>query len=409
MSSAIEGRGHGVTLRGTLRAAILLLAAFLLATATALSVVTTLLHRTTEGAVEAVESVRIAEALEVELMTHRRALNLAVVSRLPPSVRPGGPSSARLERLLVEADRYAATDREHALVARADATVTAYLEAARKAEPSAGEAPVKLEAEFDAAFVALDALVWFNVDDAHALNARAARWDWLSDVMSVVVGALALGGVVALLAGLRSQMVRAIGDLHAAVCGFMGGDAGARAPERGAREVRDLARSFNQMAATLVRQEHDRLRFLSGLAQDLRDPLTVIKLLTQPVLPADAACGPAIERQIQRMERILRDVVDGALIASGRVDLKLAPRDLREPVLSAVDAYRTQAPDHRFDVDVPERPVMVCCDAARIEHTLNNLLSNAAKYSQSGSRVSVRPCARRTGARSSTSPTRGSG
>ena len=115
------------------------------------------------------------------------------------------------------------------LVDRAEAAVTAYLDAARESQSASKEALRKLEPRFDAAFVALDALAWFNVDEARALTARAERWDRLADTTSVVVGALALASVVTLLVGLRSRMIRALEDLHAAVSRFMAGDATARA------------------------------------------------------------------------------------------------------------------------------------------------------------------------------------
>jgi signal transduction histidine kinase len=63
--------------------------------------------------------------------------------------------------------------------------------------------------------------------------------------------------------------------------------------------------------------------------------------------------------------------------------------DVRGLARGAVDLFRSAATTHRLVLDVTDEPAMVSCDSLRIEQVLNNLISNAIKYSPSGSDVNV--------------------
>lgn len=373
------------SLRGVLHGAIALLVGLAAMMAIALSTVTTLLDRTTAGAGAAVESIRLTQALQSEITTLHRAAVLSLLGAEPSASVLAGSRDARIHRLVEETRRFASSDGERDLVERADEAITAYLATVRAPPP--GDARAALAQRFDATMTALDAVAWHNVDDARALVVRSEQWSRLADFIGLAAGALTVILAGALLLLFRRSVFAALASLHGAVCRFVDGDRDARALERGAREVRDLARSFNAMADRISREEHDRLSFLTGLAQDLRDPLTVIKLLGRSSADANAASG--VDRQVRRMERILRDIVDGALIASGKLDLRLEHCDATRLARDVVDAYRAEVPDHPITFITSEPEIDACVDAKRVEHVLVNLLSNAAKFSPAGSPIAV--------------------
>lgn len=387
---AAAGSGVVITLRGILRLSIGFLAILLLVASVALAFVTARLHDAASEAATAIESMRVAETLQLELTTLHRSVALATVSGQPAESAATRALETRLERLLVEARRYAPTEPERALVDRVEHAIEEYFDELRQGSARGAERVLSLGRKYDRAFDALASLVRFNVDLGRALGVRAADWNRLADALSLAVVIFSVMGIVALTFALQREVYRPLHALHAVVQRFTGGVTDVRAEERGVKEVREIGRSFNEMTDKLNRQEHDRISFLSGLAQDLRDPLTVIRILTaeRDADPANALAG--ITRQARRIERILRDVVDGALIASGKLDLRVAPHDLTLSAKEAAAAARPLAPDHRIDVEVPDQPIVATVDATRVEHVLANLISNAIKFSPAGSRVTVR-------------------
>jgi len=163
-------------------------------------------------------------------------------------------------------------------------------------------------------------------------------------------------------------------------------------------EFGDLGRAFHEMAAALERQRHDRFSYLASLAHDLRNPLAVLKLAVQtitstPRLPEEERVRQTfalVSRQVDGLGRMVSDLLDAARVEAGELELRLDPCDLRPIVRAAVELYVEAAPRHELRADIPDEPMVVQCDAARIGQVLNNLVSNAIKYSPAGSRVAVR-------------------
>jgi two-component system CheB/CheR fusion protein len=80
-----------------------------------------------------------------------------------------------------------------------------------------------------------------------------------------------------------------------------------------------------------------------------------------------------------------------ARVAQGKIDLRRRPVDLRAVVDVALQSERMRFADkaQRFAVDVPEDPVVVDGDRARLQQIVGNLLNNAAKYTPAGGAISV--------------------
>jgi two-component system, OmpR family, sensor histidine kinase MtrB len=151
------------------------------------------------------------------------------------------------------------------------------------------------------------------------------------------------------------------------------------------------------MAGRLERQTRDLLTFLAGVAHDLRNPLASIRMALQRMERGRASLSEdrrqstleIVGRQVTRLERIVGDFLDATRIEAGYLELKLESCDLRAAAREAVDLYATSSPDHRLDLSAPDRPVEVTCDRERVGQVLNNLVSNAIKYSPRGGDVFV--------------------
>jgi signal transduction histidine kinase len=173
---------------------------------------------------------------------------------------------------------------------------------------------------------------------------------------------------------------------------FAKGDTQARATEQGPAEIREIAMAFNEMAASLERHREQQLAFIGGVAHDLRTPLQIldtgVALLDRP--PSDRAdVRDRIRRQIERLSIMIDDLLDRTRIEAGRLELHREPCDLRALVGRVIDMQRESAPARPFRLLLPHEPVSVPCDPPRIEQVVNNLLTNALKYSAESSEVEI--------------------
>ncbi|HEV3343318.1 MAG TPA: PAS domain-containing protein [Pirellulales bacterium] len=141
----------------------------------------------------------------------------------------------------------------------------------------------------------------------------------------------------------------------------------------------------------------DRLKdeFLAMLAHELRNPLAAIRnahyVMKSP--GADETILPQVreiaERQVDHMARLLDDLLDVARISRGRIELRKEALDAGALADHTVEAIRplVEARKHELTVSVPDEPAWVEADPTRLEQILNNLLNNAAKYTDPGGRI----------------------
>jgi two-component system, OmpR family, sensor histidine kinase MtrB len=386
-----------MSLKAVLSLAVALLAALTLSAAASLVVLTSYLHRTTHSLGAAVDGVRVTEALAVDLLTLHRLTNPFLST---PEAHPR--SAAEVEdsiRLhLAEARRHASTEVERALVSQAEREIAAYLLVREQALGLPPEQVTRtLGPALDAALATLTPLVDYNVAEARAAQAQASRWDDIANLAGFGVAVpLVLGGA-GLLLWLRRYTFRPLLDISRAMHRFATGRKRTRAPEQGPTELREMARTFNEMANTLSRQQHEQLTFLAGVAHDLRNPLSALKMsaalvtagrpLSEERLRKTMAL---VRRQVCRLDRMVGDLLDATRIEAGRFELQLEERDARELAREVVELYQAGGSSHDLRLELPEEPLPLRCDGTRMEQVLHNLVSNALKYSPGGSRVDVR-------------------
>ncbi len=191
----------------------------------------------------------------------------------------------------------------------------------------------------------------------------------------------------------RYLVAQPILHLQESIRRFRGGSEEARASEEGVVDLRALAATFNDMAATIVRQRREQLTVLAGIAHDLRTPLSALKMGFESLDEEEARLDPAarrlIRRQIDRLNRMVGDVLDTARIEAGHLEVMLDNLDLREPARAMVDLYGPTTDSHDITAEVGVEPAMVRGDRQRIEQVLSNLLANAIKYSPAGGSIIV--------------------
>ncbi|MDE3192619.1 MAG: HAMP domain-containing histidine kinase [Chloroflexota bacterium] len=163
----------------------------------------------------------------------------------------------------------------------------------------------------------------------------------------------------------------------------------------------------SDLAEAIRRVEQEKEEFLSIVAHELKTPLTPLKSMAQLIRLrlARARRGEreldldslernlaTIERQVDRMDRLVTDVLEVSRIRRGRFELTPAPMDLAGVVREAVQRWSEAVAEegrHRLELDAPAT-LTVTADQQRIEQVVGNLIGNAIKYSPHGGTVHVR-------------------
>jgi signal transduction histidine kinase len=170
------------------------------------------------------------------------------------------------------------------------------------------------------------------------------------------------------------------------------------------RALRALSRAV--VAQLELRRQNERLRaldrlkdeFVAVVAHDLRTPLTSIRGYVDMLLAGDA--GPltdtqerfleVVHRNSDRLERLAGDLLLLARSEAGELELDLRPTDLATVVRDAAEAARPAAEAEGITLDVAIEDVApVRADRERLGQMLDNLVSNAVKFTPAGGRVTL--------------------
>lgn len=139
----------------------------------------------------------------------------------------------------------------------------------------------------------------------------------------------------------------------------------------------------------------DRDRLIATVAHDLATPLSVLNGTVQFVRlrgPAEVDWSRLLDRLATASARatsLVRMLSDAQALETNTFGLTLRTHDLRtvvSPIVQMMDRYSAQ---HPVVLSVPDEPVLVEADADRLQRVLENLVSNAIKYSPDGGTVEV--------------------
>ena len=135
--------------------------------------------------------------------------------------------------------------------------------------------------------------------------------------------------------------------------------------------------------------------FLATLAHELRNPLAPLQnALAVRRLRAPDDHDPLLsmmERQLSLLVRMIEDLLDIARITRGKLTLRRASTILQDVIAAAVDTARPLIEEggHTLELQLPESPVPLDADHARLAQVFANLLNNAAKYSDAKGRIEL--------------------
>jgi len=216
---------------------------------------------------------------------------------------------------------------------------------------------------------------------AEQRTAETARWARLQGMISVILGFLAL--IAAVVVGWftyvqlqqRQRIREALGE---------------------ANRLRNVA---EQRREELERVTESRIRLLSGITHDVKNPLGAARGYAEllqlgikgPLSDEQRSAVDGIQRSLDQGLAIINDLLDIARAESGHLAIRNVSMDLAGVVREAVGDHQAMASraGHRIHFAARPEPLFITSDPARVRQVVDNLLSNAIKYTPSPGRISV--------------------
>jgi PAS domain S-box-containing protein len=166
--------------------------------------------------------------------------------------------------------------------------------------------------------------------------------------------------------------------------------------------TRDVTRQF-QAEKALLEADRRKDEFLATLSHELRNPLAPIRN-SLDLLDA-GSCDEStrkevrsvIKRQVRQMTRLVEDLLDLSRVSRDKIELRNEVVDLASTIDSALETSlpAIESAGHQLKVDLPEKPLRVRIDPARMAQVFSNLLNNASKFTERGGVIEI--AARRQG------------
>ncbi len=216
---------------------------------------------------------------------------------------------------------------------------------------------------------------------------------------TLLAGALSLLALVGVITWLVTrQAVTPVRRAAATAARLADGQLSERMPGKGYDEMATLARSFNEMAASLQDQirrmealSTAQRRFVSDVSHELRTPLTTIRIAGELIYasrddldPAARRSAEVLQTQLDRFEELLADLLEISRFDAGAAVLDVEQSDLESVVASVVETATPLAERKGvfLSVTLPDEPAVADIDRRRVQRILRNLITNAIEHAE---------------------------
>jgi two-component system, OmpR family, sensor histidine kinase BaeS len=220
---------------------------------------------------------------------------------------------------------------------------------------------------------------------------------FVQQVTWAAVMSAAIAALIALILGvlLARTLTRPVRELTAATTAMARGALDQSVEVRSRDEIGELASAFNQMSADLGRASQLRKQMTADLAHDLRTPLSILRGYTEGLQDGRLRGAPAIytimHGEVEHLQRLVEDLRVLSLADAGELPLGRRAVDPAALLERTGLAYIVSAEAQGVALKVETEPDLpsIAVDTDRMTQVLNNLVSNALRYTPSGGTITL--------------------
>lgn len=361
-----------------------------------LTKVTDLLEVETNELARASESISVAQSLKIRLLTHNRNSFLFNQHRDPVRFESRTIQRREIGELLKEANDLVGGDEEVQILKLVEEEIGDYLSKRDKHENETISPLVRynlISQDVDNAIIAIDKLININRVQMKDLLSKVSQQNIKADQISIILLGIGILLVSSLLLGIFLYVTRPLEKISKRISKYKDGQNSERLVEQGPNEIKVIASNFNLMADKLEERRQDQLRFIASIAHDLRNPLNSMAMASELLVTQtdsdSAELSKILFNQVKNLDRLVGDLLDSTRIEAGQLKLSLTLNDINQLIREAVKLHQISSKLHVFKLLLSAEGLSCSCDPTRLSQVLNNLISNALKYSPNGDEIEV--------------------
>jgi signal transduction histidine kinase len=207
--------------------------------------------------------------------------------------------------------------------------------------------------------------------------------------VAIASGALSLAMIQFLARGMTSPLREMAGAAKA----MARGDYSRRVTATSRDEVGELAHAFNAMASELAEVDRMRRDLIANVSHELRTPISALQAVLENLIDGvdapDSETFAVMLRQVERLGRLVSQLLDLSRLESGAVPLQRERFEVGELLEQAVRETRLQARRVELQVNVEPEGLTADGDPERVHQVVANLIENAVRHSPEDALVTV--------------------
>jgi two-component system OmpR family sensor kinase len=203
-----------------------------------------------------------------------------------------------------------------------------------------------------------------------------------SFVIPLAIGVLVIVGAASL--WFARRLVRPLGDLAEAARQFGRGNIAARASLHRDDELGDVGRAFDDMADRTSALISSQRQLMADVSHELRTPLARIRVALElaaedPVAAKDVLTD--VGTDLEEIDQLISDILTTARLDASEHSIQLSPMEVGELAENAISRFAARHPGRALEQQLAGTERSIDCDRVLLRRALDNLLDNAAKYS----------------------------